>query len=98
MPLQSFLGRMYKRYAAQLLAASDKRLHLVQEVIQAIRIVKFFGWQESFVQRLSDLRERELSVLSKRMVVFVFQSMFLIGGSLTVAIATFGVHTAVLHR
>jgi hypothetical protein len=33
---------------------------LTQEIIQAVRFVKFFGWESSFLQRLRDIRKKEI--------------------------------------
>ena len=41
----SLVSKLYLKYSTRLLAAADKRLHLVQEIIQAVRVVKFFAWQ-----------------------------------------------------
>ena len=36
---------------------SDLRVKLVNEVLQGIRVVKFYNWEQSFVQRLSEARK-----------------------------------------
>ena len=49
---------------------TDQRVSLTQEVLQAVRFVKFFGWESSFLQRINEIRKREVSsiqvVLSMR--------------------------------
>ncbi|KAJ3072895.1 Canalicular multispecific organic anion transporter 1 [Podochytrium sp. JEL0797] len=42
------------------LAATDERVQVTGEVINGIKIIKFFGWEASFLERLSGLRNREL--------------------------------------
>lgn len=39
---------------------TDQRVSLTQEILQAVRFVKFFGWEESFLERLQELRNREI--------------------------------------
>lgn len=39
---------------------TDQRVSLTQEILQAVRFVKFFGWESAFLARLSDIRKREI--------------------------------------
>ncbi|RDW92432.1 hypothetical protein BP5796_01826 [Coleophoma crateriformis] len=39
---------------------TDKRLGLTQEILQSVRFVKFFGWENSFLQQLKSLRRTEI--------------------------------------
>jgi ATP-binding cassette subfamily C (CFTR/MRP) protein 1 len=39
---------------------TDQRVSLTQEIISSVRFVKFFGWETSFLERLRELRNREI--------------------------------------
>jgi ATP-binding cassette subfamily C (CFTR/MRP) protein 1 len=39
---------------------TDQRVSLTQEILQAVRFVKFFGWESSFLGRLKEIRGREI--------------------------------------
>ncbi|KAI9794890.1 MAG: hypothetical protein M1816_003019 [Peltula sp. TS41687] len=39
---------------------TDQRVSLTQEILQAVRFVKYFGWESSFLERLSSIRKREI--------------------------------------
>jgi ATP-binding cassette, subfamily C (CFTR/MRP), member 1 len=39
---------------------TDQRVSLTQEILQAVRFVKFFGWESAFLARLGDIRNREI--------------------------------------
>lgn len=39
---------------------TDQRVSLTQEILQAVRFVKFFGWEEAFLNRLNEIRNREI--------------------------------------
>ncbi|EED16527.1 ABC multidrug transporter, putative [Talaromyces stipitatus ATCC 10500] len=39
---------------------TDQRVSLTQEILQSVRFVKFFGWESSFMERLRDIRRREI--------------------------------------
>lgn len=39
---------------------TDQRVGLMQEVLQGVRFVKYFGWETSFLDRLAEIRDREI--------------------------------------
>ena len=39
---------------------TDQRVSLTQEILQAVRFVKYFGWESSFLERIGDIRKREI--------------------------------------
>ncbi|KAK6511062.1 hypothetical protein TWF506_010144 [Arthrobotrys conoides] len=42
---------------------TDKRVSLTQEILQGVRFVKLFGWEESFLKDLGTLRRREVRAI-----------------------------------
>ena len=42
---------------------TDQRVTLTQEILQAVRFVKFFGWESSFLERIGDIRKREIRAI-----------------------------------
>ena len=39
---------------------TDQRVSLTQEILQAVRFVKYFGWESSFLERIDTIRKREI--------------------------------------
>ncbi|KFZ13175.1 hypothetical protein V501_03838 [Pseudogymnoascus sp. VKM F-4519 (FW-2642)] len=39
---------------------TDQRISLTQEILQAVRFVKYFGWEMAFLDRLRSIRDREI--------------------------------------
>ncbi|QSZ29358.1 hypothetical protein DSL72_003872 [Monilinia vaccinii-corymbosi] len=39
---------------------TDQRVSLTQEILQAVRFVKFFGWEMAFLDRLAAIRNKEI--------------------------------------
>ncbi|KAJ9492575.1 hypothetical protein VN97_g667 [Penicillium thymicola] len=65
---------------------TDQRVSLTQEILQAVRFVKYFGWESSFLGRLKEIRGREIrsiqtllairnAILCVAMSIPVFASM-----------------------
>lgn len=42
---------------------TDQRVSLTQEILQAVRFVKYFGWESSFLERLGNIRKREIRAI-----------------------------------
>ncbi|KAJ4418296.1 ATP-binding cassette transporter yor1 [Neurospora sp. IMI 360204] len=42
---------------------TDQRVGLTQEIFQSVRFVKLFGWESSFLKRLQEFRDREVSAI-----------------------------------
>ena len=42
---------------------TDQRVSLTQEILQAVRFVKYFGWESSFLERIGDIRRREIRAI-----------------------------------
>ena len=42
---------------------TDQRVSLTQEILQAVRFVKYFGWESSFLDRLGQIRRREIRAI-----------------------------------
>lgn len=42
---------------------TDQRVTLTQEILGAVRFVKFFGWESSFLARLRQLRKKEIRAI-----------------------------------
>lgn len=42
---------------------TDQRVSLTQEILQAVRFVKYFGWESAFLNRLEEIRSREIGAI-----------------------------------
>ena len=42
---------------------TDQRVSLTQEILQGVRFVKYFGWEDSFLKRLGDIRKKEIRAI-----------------------------------
>jgi ATP-binding cassette subfamily C (CFTR/MRP) protein 1 len=52
---------------------TDKRIRLTTEVLQGIRLIKFYAWEEFYSYQIGELRGREIKTIRKAaLVVFYF--------------------------
>jgi ATP-binding cassette, subfamily C (CFTR/MRP), member 1 len=68
-----FLGILFKIMYDQRVKGvkiTDARIRLITEVLQGVRLIKFYGWEEFYVQKIQEMRTREVATLRKSAWVF----------------------------
>ena len=69
LPTQYALGALAARTRKYVVVASDARVQLMDEVLRAIKLVKCYGWEESFARLVAMYRERETGLLAKNSII-----------------------------
>ncbi|VVT55606.1 uncharacterized protein SAPINGB_P004665 [Magnusiomyces paraingens] len=90
MPIQFRLSRMYSKSQTQLMAATDRRINKLNEVLQSIRIIKFFAWEEKFSESVMEIREEELKHLRTRYILWSAATLVYFTIPIVVTVLTFG--------
>ncbi|KAF9007200.1 hypothetical protein BDQ17DRAFT_1351594 [Cyathus striatus] len=67
-PLNNFIARRSVRIQKGVLASRDKRMGVLSELISAVKFIKFFAWEEKWIQRVLDAREAEMKWMVKARV------------------------------
>ncbi|KAJ7641019.1 multidrug resistance-associated ABC transporter [Roridomyces roridus] len=60
LPVNHYAGKAVKGTQERLMKARDERVALMNEVLGAIRMLKFMAWERSFEERVLKIRAREL--------------------------------------
>jgi ABC-type multidrug transport system fused ATPase/permease subunit len=93
-PLNTWIAKKQAELNRAIMKIKDERSNVMDEVLQGIRIIKYFAWERSFKKKVSEVREREVSLIWKN-ALWGVASMFLWGGSpMLVALITFIVYSA----
>ncbi|KAF8626899.1 hypothetical protein AX15_004637 [Amanita polypyramis BW_CC] len=64
-PLSSLIARRNIWIQKKLLAARDKRMGVLNELIGSVKFIKFFAWEDRWINRALDAREVEIGWLAK---------------------------------
>ncbi|CAG8581475.1 740_t:CDS:10, partial [Diversispora eburnea] len=67
-PLPALINQRFATIQKRLMEATDKRMSL----LQAIRIIKFFAWENQFRTKVNTARENELKELKNRLMQWVY--------------------------
>lgn len=63
LPINHFNAKIFVKTQDQLMKARDKRVSLMNEVLQGIRQIKFFAWESNWTKRILESRNIELAHL-----------------------------------
>jgi hypothetical protein len=67
MPLQFYLARLKSRVGFENTNITSRRVHIMSEILTAIKLIKFYAWEQPFDERIQDIRKTELNLLKKNL-------------------------------
>ncbi|KAK7749958.1 Transporter of the ATP-binding cassette (ABC) [Cytospora paraplurivora] len=70
LPVNIYFGKAFNSSQKLIMAATDKRIHTTNEVLQNIRIIKYFAWEHRFSQIVDEKRKAELKALRRRYMIW----------------------------
>ena len=92
LPVQTFVFTSISKIRRQLLAESDKRVKLTNEVLSGIRVIKFYNWEKPFKAKINEIRKVELKLLYRyAWIIAVGFSMVLLSAPLILPLIVFTV-------
>ncbi|RKP19799.1 P-loop containing nucleoside triphosphate hydrolase protein, partial [Rozella allomycis CSF55] len=78
LPLQVYLGSLRSKYGHENTLTTSKRVHVMSEILTAIKLIKFYAWEKPFEERITEIRKKEVELLQKSFFINVlnFTSVF----------------------
>ncbi|KAJ8122156.1 hypothetical protein ONZ43_g1580 [Nemania bipapillata] len=70
LPINISLAKGFNYTQKKIMAATDKRIHTTNEILQNIRIIKYFAWEGRFGDIVDEKRRVELKALRNRYIVW----------------------------
>lgn len=92
--LAQYLGTLEKK----MLSVTDRRIQKLNETFQAIRIIKFFAWEDKFSDQILKIRREELSYLKKSAFMWVASSFVWYITPTVVTCVSFGCYIFISHK
>ncbi|WYZ38528.1 hypothetical protein EsH8_III_000442 [Colletotrichum jinshuiense] len=72
LPINYSFARGFANTSKKILGATDKRINVTNEVLQNIRIIKYFAWETKFGRIVDEKRAAELKALRSRYIIWSF--------------------------
>ncbi|KAF9219839.1 P-loop containing nucleoside triphosphate hydrolase protein [Gyrodon lividus] len=88
-PLNSFITRRSIRIQKGVSASRDKRMAVLNELINAVKFIKFFAWEERWIQRAMDARGVEMGWMIKARINSVMFTVVWTSAPILVSLISF---------
>uniref|UniRef100_A0A8C5H3J6 ABC-type glutathione-S-conjugate transporter n=1 Tax=Gouania willdenowi TaxID=441366 RepID=A0A8C5H3J6_GOUWI len=89
-PLNGFIAK--KRSKLQVMLFMDGRIKLMNEILNGIKILKFYAWEKAFLEQVLGYREKELKALKKSQILYSISIVTFSHYFFQIAFAMFGVY------
>ncbi|KAK3945768.1 ATP-dependent bile acid permease [Diplogelasinospora grovesii] len=70
LPVNIAFARGFASSQKKIMSATDKRIHTTNEILQNIRIIKYFAWEHRFSNIVDEKRRAELKALRTRFMIW----------------------------
>jgi ABC-type multidrug transport system fused ATPase/permease subunit len=94
-PVNMAIANAFASLQKEILAATDARINLTNEILGNIRIIKFFAWEQRFMALVGEKRSVELKALRRRYLVWAFAATVWTGAPIMITFLSFFVFTRV---
>uniref|UniRef100_A0AAZ3RUT3 ABC-type glutathione-S-conjugate transporter n=1 Tax=Oncorhynchus tshawytscha TaxID=74940 RepID=A0AAZ3RUT3_ONCTS len=94
-PLNGFIAKMRSKLQVIQMRYTDSRIKLMNEILSGIKILKFYAWEQAFLERVLGYREKELNALKRSQVLYSISIASFNSSSFLIAFSMFGVYVLV---
>lgn len=101
LPINYWISSGFSKIQQVIMSSTDKRIQATNEVLQNIRIIKFFAWEERFAQIVDEARVAELKALRRRYILWAIAGTYSRAGRISILISIqppCGMHHRLLSR
>ncbi|ODH51972.1 hypothetical protein GX48_01757 [Paracoccidioides brasiliensis] len=95
LPLNMYIASRFRALQHEILAGTDARIHSTNEVLQNIRIIKYFAWEKRFEDIVNEKRRAELKNLRRRYILWAFAATLWYGTPALITLISFFLYTVV---
>ncbi|KAJ9496465.1 hypothetical protein H2202_008128 [Exophiala xenobiotica] len=98
LPLNLFIAKSFQAAQKRIMTATDGRIHVTNEVLQNIRIIKYFAWEQRFQNNVNEKRQVELSALWRKYVLWASAATIWSGVPILITFTSFLIYTQIEKR
>uniref|UniRef100_A0A8C6UBS9 ABC-type glutathione-S-conjugate transporter n=1 Tax=Neogobius melanostomus TaxID=47308 RepID=A0A8C6UBS9_9GOBI len=94
-PLNGFIAKKRSKLQEVQMKYMDGRIRLMNEILNGIKILKFYAWEKAFLEQVLGYREKELKALKKSQILYSISIASFNSSSFLIAFAMFGVYVMI---
>ncbi|KAI1767485.1 P-loop containing nucleoside triphosphate hydrolase protein [Hypoxylon sp. FL1150] len=98
LPINILLAKGFNYTQRKIMAATDKRIHTTNEILQNIRIIKYFAWEKRFSDIVDEKRRAELKALRNRYMIWALAVAIWNTVPVLITFFSFLVYTKIEHK
>ena len=95
LPLDGWVANKIGHYQDMLMETTDNRISVMNEILQGIRIIKFFAWEKDFMRKISEARAKEVKNLAQYIYFLAATNTIWFATPVLVSLSTFLCYTKV---
>ena len=70
MPVNLYFANQFSEAQKRIMTSTDARIHTTNEVLQNIRIIKYFAWEQRFARNVDEKRRVEIRALRSKFILW----------------------------
>ncbi|KAM6951720.1 ATP-binding cassette sub-family C member 3 isoform 1-T1 [Aplochiton taeniatus] len=94
-PLNAAIAMKTRAYQVEQMQYKDSRIKLMNEILNGMKVLKLYAWENSFKDKVLAIRQKELNVLRKTAYLGALATMAWTSAPFLVALTTFAVYVTV---
>ena len=94
-PLNAFVANKMKIYQISQMKEKDRRVKLMDEVLNGIKVLKLYAWEPSFQDQILKIRDGEITALKKAAYMNAFTTFLWTCAPFLVALSSFTVYVLI---
>ncbi|KAM9817691.1 ATP-binding cassette sub-family C member 3 [Neosynchiropus ocellatus] len=94
-PFNAVIAMKTRAYQVEIMQHKDSRIKLMNEILNGIKVLKLYAWENSFRDKVLEIRQKELNVLKKTAYLGALSTMAWTSAPFLVALTTFAVYVTV---
>ena len=71
-PIQGLFSKKFSELRSETAKKSDTRIKIMSEIIQGIKVIKMYAWENSFANLVEKARKEEINMIQK---TFIYKAM-----------------------
>ncbi|KAG9319425.1 hypothetical protein KVV02_006712 [Mortierella alpina] len=97
-PAHHYAAKKYAKIQEQLMETRDRRVGLMSELLQGIRMIKFFAWEKNIQKKIMEVRDQELRRFIRLYIINTFFTLLWFGSPILVTVMSFTSYTKLEHK
>ncbi|XP_040212845.1 multidrug resistance-associated protein 1-like isoform X1 [Rana temporaria] len=95
LPFMTLFGVAIKKLQEEQMKQKDSRIKLISEVLQGIKVLKLYAWENAFIKKIESFRVLELKAVKKYALLLSGALALFVASPFWVSLTMFGVFLAV---